>query len=822
MKFLTKNNITQKIIIAIIISLLFGFTFPTYSQAGLGEILIDPIVDFVGTLFDAVIGGLQMFLVDGTANNSNSGSLTNPFLINVDEFRSGNYPEFKGGSTTATVTIDSETLSKNLLGASNFFIPALKYTPQKIFSGLIPALDANFINPKQWNNAEEESRSIAIQLREEISGWYVALRNLAIVGLMSVLLYVGIRIIISSAASEKSKYKQMLVDWLVAMCLIFCLHYIMAFTTTIVNEISSAINGAESQNGNNICVNVTGSESVTFNTDLMGVIRFKMQSNEVWLKLLYLIMYMAMVMYTCLFTFVYLKRVLTIAFLTLIAPLVAFTYPIDKLRDGKAQAFNLWLKEYVFNILIQPFHLIIFTVFVSSADQLVADNPIFAIVALAFIGPAEKILRGFFGFNDAKTGGTLSSLAGIAGGTAAFNMVSKALNKGGKSGGSQSSKGSESIKTKKGPEVNAPSLGESFGSSANNNEGTGEQNELDEDAMMRNMYFGNDEVYAPNNSPTPNYSSTSAPSYDSSATDDEEAMMNNMYLGNDEVYAPNNSTTEIPTEEDNSNQTIHQRAWQTYDNDNRDLGQYLGDAARTYGGAAVSGFKNYMAEKPLGQNAIRLKNKGEEAVDKAKQALDNRPILKNTLKGAVGVGKYVGKKALRTAGRVASAVPGAMFGMAAGIAGDDLGDIWKYTAAGAALSTAATPKIAGSIKSGASNIKNAYNEGRYGEKEAALREKRNSYIKSKDLDEEYAKKFKNEDGTELTKTQLREKKQQGAYFDSMGIEGKDSVKAVALQDKIKKELRQQDTNIGEDDANSRAQQQAATIAKLAQSYSEKV
>ena len=75
MKFFTNKSITQKIIIAIIISLLFGFVFPTYSQAAPGGIIMDAIVDFVGVVFDAVIGGLQKFLVDGNFNNNNSNAL---------------------------------------------------------------------------------------------------------------------------------------------------------------------------------------------------------------------------------------------------------------------------------------------------------------------------------------------------------------------------------------------------------------------------------------------------------------------------------------------------------------------------------------------------------------------------------------------------------------------------------------------------------------------------------------------------------------------------------------------------------------------------
>ena len=39
-------------------------------------------------------------------------------------------------------------------------------------------------------------------------------------------------------------------------------------------------------------------------------------------------------------------------FLTVIAPLVALSYPIDKIRDGNAQAFEMWMKEYTINLLI--------------------------------------------------------------------------------------------------------------------------------------------------------------------------------------------------------------------------------------------------------------------------------------------------------------------------------------------------------------------------------------------------------------------------------------------------------------------------------------
>ena len=59
------------------------------------------------------------------------------------------------------------------------------------------------------------------------------------------------------------------------------------------------------------------------------------------------IMYASIVILTITFTFQYLKRVIFMAFYTLIAPLITLTYPLDKIKDGQAQAFSMWIKEYI-------------------------------------------------------------------------------------------------------------------------------------------------------------------------------------------------------------------------------------------------------------------------------------------------------------------------------------------------------------------------------------------------------------------------------------------------------------------------------------------
>ena len=428
MKNFNKKSILQKTIIAILIALLLSnFIVPTYSHADASEfggVLISPIVDLICSLGDAVINLLQTCMTGNFASSEAINWSLSAFLMESEEYYR-TYGRSANGSTTATVNPDSE-FDKGWLGLKDqYYIPVSTYSPEQIFSDNVAGLDINFINPNKYDGQYE---SAASKLQPAIASWYVALRNLTVVGLLSVLVYVGIRMIISSNAGDKAKYKQMLMDWVIALCLVFFLHYIMAFTLTLTQSITHAIGG----DGTHTVVVEDISANSKFGTNLLGLARFQTQYKEFGAKMAYLIMYLALVIYTLIFTWFYLKRLLMMAFLTLIAPVVALTYPIDKISDGKSQAFDAWLKEYVFNALIQPFHLIIYTVFVGTAMDLASTNIIYMIAALAFILPAEKILRKFFGFEKAGAG----TLGALAGGAALGSMTSKAIKSLGGGGGS--------------------------------------------------------------------------------------------------------------------------------------------------------------------------------------------------------------------------------------------------------------------------------------------------------------------------------------------------------------------------------------------------
>lgn len=290
------------------------------------------------------------------------------------------------------------------------------------------------------------------ELRKIIAGWYYALRNLAIVALLSVLVYVGIRMIISSVSQDKAKYKMMLKDWFIALCLLFAMHYIMTGILNISSQITDAI-GTSGQNINfteksmkiidevtqeNTKIDSDGNKDIIDNhytwKDEEGKVGKAGELYDIADGYAQCVMLAGIIGYTLIFAIKYLKRMITIVFLILLAPITCVTYPIDKIGDGKAQAYNRWFQEFLYNVIIQPFHLLIYVVLVGSATTLANTNVLYGIMCFAVMIPAEKLIKEMFGFKD-KLG---SPLGAFAGGALASQLMNKAF-----SGGTKNSQGNK-------------------------------------------------------------------------------------------------------------------------------------------------------------------------------------------------------------------------------------------------------------------------------------------------------------------------------------------------------------------------------------------
>ena len=367
---------------------------------------------------------------------------------------------------------------------SGFKFPRIYYSPEEIFSGKVPMLDIDFISTPDPNDIRDGIPSAV--LHETIASWYVSLRNLCAAGFLCVLVYIGIRTIISTSAQEKSKFRTWGMDWLIGLCLLFFLHYFILFMTTMTKEIIHTIGGsgptyvpeatADENNGNqqdsqnqqssqnsqesntenrreiaedttryrkwkfgNIAVYLKrkDNEKFGFYTNIVGRARFLIELKDessdnhasfTMTRVSSVIIYMVLVGYTIYFTFIYMKRVMMMALLTLLAPLMAFMYPIDRIGDGKAQAFDKWFKEYMFNCLLQPFHLLLYTVIVSSAIAL-ENNPLYVIIALFTLIPAEKFFKNLLGFNKASSHVGESPAVAAALGSLAANQLQSGVKK---------------------------------------------------------------------------------------------------------------------------------------------------------------------------------------------------------------------------------------------------------------------------------------------------------------------------------------------------------------------------------------------------------
>lgn len=245
-------------------------------------------------------------------------------------------------------------------------------------------------------------------IQENIATWYIAIRNIAITILVIVAMYIAIRMLLATTSEKKAQYKEILIYWVQSLALIFVLHYIMIGIIAINDALVKALYKAGEQV-------IAGK-----NNDIMETLFVNaLKAIKITTSMANTFAYMVLCVVTIMFFISYLKRMMTIAFLITIAPLVTVTYSIDKIGDGKSQALNAWLKEFSYTILIQPFHCITYLALGSIGTQLLTRNDNFAdifigIYFLSFILQSENIVRGIFGIKPNNLGNVIGEVALIS------------------------------------------------------------------------------------------------------------------------------------------------------------------------------------------------------------------------------------------------------------------------------------------------------------------------------------------------------------------------------------------------------------------------
>lgn len=283
-------------------------------------------------------------------------------------------------------------------------------TIERIVFNRVPLFNINYFNTYETDDGlgtykvgdiEIQANKSNAEVKKSISGVYYVCRFIAMAIGLLVLIYIGIRMALSSAASEQAKYKKMLMSWVESFVIMFLMLYlisaIITFGEILTNTFysleqdileSNQSNGAEVEK-TPVFEETIRSKTLSYTISLSG------------LKLTYWsIMYWCLLFMEMKFIWNYLKRFLMVGFLIIISPLITITYSIDKAGDGKAQAFSNWMQEFVINVLIQPLHAIIYLVFVLTANNIATQSPIVALAFFMAMGTVERMVKVVFNMKN--------------------------------------------------------------------------------------------------------------------------------------------------------------------------------------------------------------------------------------------------------------------------------------------------------------------------------------------------------------------------------------------------------------------------------------
>ncbi len=290
-------------------------------------------------------------------------------------------------------------------------------TMDKIVFNRVGLLDINYINVPESEegstyevgDAVIEMKPANVAVKRQVASIYYVCRIIALILSLCVLIYIGIRMVISTVAAEQAKYKKMLISWVESICILAFMLYIMAALIYLGNTLVGLFyNMRNDLMGQEVFSGSAGTYGVFEDTIRSNVLNLVFEASGIQLAF-WSVVYWAMLFMVFKFFWMYLKRFLIVGFLIIISPFITITYSIDKAGDNRAQAFGEWMKEFTINVLIQPLHALLYLIFVFSANAIATEAPLVGIVFMYAMVQGEKIVKRIL-----KVGGmTMKGMEGI-------------------------------------------------------------------------------------------------------------------------------------------------------------------------------------------------------------------------------------------------------------------------------------------------------------------------------------------------------------------------------------------------------------------------
>lgn len=284
---------------------------------------------------------------------------------------------------TVLTAPDNESVVKGSSNPNASFIENIEslhvnwFTIQNAVFGKIPLFNIDFFD------LETEGSEPNSKIKASVASWYDFSFKIAQIFSLIVLIYIGIRMAMAPNPEEKVNYKKMFKNWFVGFALLFILHYGIVLVLKLANWTLTLI--PQSISGKNFEIEIITKTIDIFDND-----------EGAWASLLYALTYVIIVGYQIYFLIKYFKRLLTMGFLVMIAPLITVTYAIDKAGDGKAQAFEAWKKMFIGNAFMQPVHALMYMIFMYSASEIATKAPMIAVIFFIGILKGEEIFKKLF------------------------------------------------------------------------------------------------------------------------------------------------------------------------------------------------------------------------------------------------------------------------------------------------------------------------------------------------------------------------------------------------------------------------------------------
>lgn len=358
----------------------------------------------------------------------------------------------------------------------------------KAVYGEVKKLDIDFFNTSEVDLNAELGLDTPLKniISNVVNTWYSVFQGLALIVYMILLVYIGIKILLSSTGDKKAMYKGLFSTWVTGVAMLLLFPTVMSLAIKIndafclmVGQGATTIYGstpeadgrvdatypvdtglltASQYYGTDKFVMMMLNSSMSISDFNANAIKDNLFGKNAMMRVRYMasktldlplaIIYIVLIGQLLAILILYYKRVFMIGFLITIFPIVAMFYPLSKIGDIKIKPFSLWFKEFLVNVFVQTFHAVTYTVVVTVGvnTYLSNDNWFFMIICVLFLFEGEKIIRAIFNLNSSMN--TIGDMA--AAGAMAWNITKSV---GGLFGGKD--KGKDSSESEKDPEKKA-------------------------------------------------------------------------------------------------------------------------------------------------------------------------------------------------------------------------------------------------------------------------------------------------------------------------------------------------------------------------------